>query len=70
MKIIKTGAQAMWVSARTETKDPEGGGVSIANEGQSCIALVPVWANYGRTLLDGTELEGGKYYKITIEIDD
>ena len=67
-KIIETMAQAKWISARTEIKDLEGRVIGVDNEGQTCIALIPVWANWGRTLLDGTELEGGKHYKITIEI--
>ena len=70
VKVIETYATAKWVSARTETKNANGEVIAVDNEGQSCIALIPIWANWGKTLMDGTELKEGKSYKITIEVDD
>ena len=40
------------------------------NEGQYCMALVPTWKDWGSKLMDGTELQEGKHYKITIEIEE
>jgi hypothetical protein len=66
MKIIETYAQAKRIPAGY--KRTEGNITAIINEGQSCIALIPGWENWGATLKDGTRLKEGKYYKITIEI--
>lgn len=70
IRTIKTTAQAKWISARTETKDSKGNTIAIDNEGQFCITLVPLWTGGGKTLMDGTMLEEGKQYKITIEIEE
>ena len=43
--------------------------VIISNEGQSAIALVPRWKDWGASLEDGTSLEEGKIYKIIIEVE-
>ena len=70
MRVIETTAEARWISARMETKNSEGQVIGIDNEGQSCIALIPMWGHWGERLLDGTKLEGGKFYKIRIEVED
>jgi hypothetical protein len=68
-KIVTTYAEASWKSCREETK-LEGGGVILGNEGQSCITLTPRWSAWGRALEDGTQLQAGKTYKITIEVEE
>lgn len=67
MKKISTIAKAKLISAAEYIKNKDGFTVGVDNEGQYCMALVPNWANWGQTLIDGTELKEGKYYKITIE---
>jgi hypothetical protein len=68
-KIIETIAEASWKSCREEVRGPDGS-ISVANEGQACITLTPRWGNWGSTLEDGTKLEAGKCYKITIEVEE
>ena len=68
-KIIETCAEASWKSCRTEDRSADGTIIGISNEGQSCITLTPRWGSWGRTLEDGTELQAGKTYKITIEVE-
>jgi hypothetical protein len=67
-KRVEVLAEAQMISCRKETHF--GGGVSIDNEGQFCIALVPRWGNWGATLEDGTKLIEGKVYKISIVIEE
>lgn len=65
-KVIETYAKAKRMPAGETVVS--GKAVVITNEGQSCMCLVPRWANWGNTLEDGSRLEEGKTYKITIEI--
>lgn len=70
-RIVEAYAVAEWKSCREEIRDESSKVVAISNEGQSCVTLVPRWANWGRTLEDGvTQLEPGKTYKISIEIEE
>lgn len=66
MRIIETYAEAKRIEAG-EIKQ-RGNVIIVENEGQTCIALVPRWANWGETLEDGTRLKEGETYKITIEV--
>ena len=65
-RIISTYAEAELISCRKEVHTEYMH--SVSNEGQSCITLTPRWSEYGRALEDGTVLQAGKTYKITIEV--
>ena len=69
-RIIKTIAEARRISAGTPIKNSDGMVIGMDNEGQYCMALVPTWKDWGSKLMDGTELQEGKHYKITIEIEE
>lgn len=68
MRTITTYAKAKRIAAGETTKIENV--TLVTNEGQSCIALVPRWGNWGATLEDGTRLKEGESYKITIEVPD
>jgi len=65
---IETLAQAKRIDAGEVIKQE--GFTLVSNEGQSCIALVPRWANWGATLQNGKKLIEGRTYKIIIEVED
>ena len=69
-KTVTTYAEAKWMSCREETRSSDGKVIAIGNEGQSCITLTPRWSAWGKALEDGTELQAGKTYKITIEVEE
>jgi hypothetical protein len=69
-RTITTYAEAEYKSCREAIKSADGKSVTISNEGQGCICLVPRWSNWGATLEDGTKLHIGKVYKINIEVED
>lgn len=68
MRTIETYAEAKRIPAGEVIKRDNIN--IICNEGQSCIALVPRWTNWGATLKDGTKLKEGRTYKIIIEVPD
>ena len=67
MRVIKTFATAKRVPAGEVVKRDNV--IVIVNEGQSCMALVPRWGEWGAALEDGTRLVEGQNYRITIEVD-
>ncbi|MFA5724417.1 MAG: hypothetical protein WC979_09245 [Candidatus Pacearchaeota archaeon] len=69
-RTITTYAEAEYKSCCEEIKSVDEKVLMISNEGQYCISLVPRWSNWGSTLEDGTKLQIGKVYKITIEVED
>jgi len=69
-RLIETFAKAKLISLRQETRNADGIVVAVDNEGQTGMALIPNWKDWGRELIDGTKLEEGKYYKIIIEIEE
>ena len=69
MRKLETVAEAKLVSLRKETRNADGIVVAVDNDGQYGMALIPTWKDWGRELIDGTKLQEGKYYKITIEVE-
>ena len=67
--IITTTAKAICVPLYEKIEMKRKGIVAIIGDGQSAMALLPSWDNWGATLASGEKLQEGKRYQITIELD-